>query len=174
MSLTDNQNAANFWPNAKQCTKKIPDSEQGNINATLQECTINKRKVNTVLKVSWFGNIALEQCSTCCMRWYLTINDQECANPGPIDGAVQQTLRLSGDSIFDLRRPAAISGICYGSGADSDTFSAGINTVKLLVGPCAGTNETFTVSTGYNSISRFIIEEIATPSSNCEDPVIYN
>ena len=127
-----------------------------------------------MLKVSWFGNIALEQCPTCCMRWYITIDDTECRNPGPIDGAVHQTLGIPEDRVFDLRRPAAISGICYGPRNDSDTFTASMHNVKLLVGPCEGTNVTHTVSTGYNSISRFIIEEIAQPASDCQEAVIYN
>lgn len=173
---TYNQNAVTFWPNVKQCTRTIPVDEQRNINKTLQDCTINKRKPETVLKVSWFGNIALEQCSTCCMRWYITIDDTECRNPGPVDAAVQQALGIPEDRVFDLRRPAAISGICYGPRNDSDTtFTAATHNVKLLVGPCEGTNAvTYTVSTGYNSISRFIIEEIAEPASDCQEAVIHN
>ena len=172
-SLADNKNAVNFWPNTQQCTRAIPETEQGNKEVSLQNCTINKQKANTVLKVSWYGNIALEQCSTCCMRWYITIDDKECVSPGPIDAAVQQTLGLTGNSIFDVRRPVAISGICYGPRNDTDSgFNASPHSVKLLVGPCAGTNQTFPVSTGYNSISRFIIDEIAKPTPDCEDAVI--
>ena len=173
LPFADNQNAVSFWPNVQQCTRAIPENEQGNINQALQDCTINKRKADTVLKVSWFGNIALEQCSTCCMRWYITIDDTECRNPGPVDGAVQQTLGIPEARVFDLRRPAAISGICYGPRYDT-TFTAGMHNVKLLVGPCEGTNVTHPVSTGYNSISRFIIEEIAKPASDCQEALIHN
>ena len=47
-------------------------------------------------RVTWDGNIAVENCSDCCMRWYITINDSECTDPGPIDAAIRQDLLESG------------------------------------------------------------------------------
>ena len=133
---------------------------------------INKEEDYTVLKASWYGNIALEGCAECCMRWYLTIDGQECTNPEVIDGAIKQDLQIS--QPFLSRRPAAISGICYGpnEAGDNARFPTGAHTVDLFVGPCDGSNETFSVFTGYNSNNRFILEEIPPPNADCVEGVI--
>ena len=171
-TFADNQNAVNFWPSITECPMTISPENRGKINTSLHSCSFQKRQATTVVKVSWYGNVAVEQCSSCCMRWYITVNGQECANPGVIDGAVQRSLGTR-TTPFALRRPSAISGICYGPTGDANSrFGVGTNTVNLVVGPCPGSNDTFPVSTGYNSNSRFIIEEIAPPASHCQDSVV--
>ena len=107
------------------------------------------------------------------MRWFLTIDGQECSNPEVIDAAIKQDLSPRTQP-FDTRRPAAVSGICYGpDGNNVNTpFIAGKHNVQLFVGPCDGTNATSPVMTGYNSLSRFILEEVPAPSSDCVEGII--
>ena len=109
------------------------------------------------------------------MRWYITIDGEECANPGPVDGAlVQNTVGTA----YDLGRPASIVGICRGI-AGEELLEAGEHSVEVLVGPCRVTDEgsvaavpeRAATTTGYNSVSRFIVEEIPD-STECEDAYI--
>ena len=170
--MTVNAAARNFWPNVKQCQMNIPDNLQTQTGSSLMSCTLNKKKPETVIKASWYGNIALEQCEDCCMRWYLTINGTECQTPEPIDGAIMQDLRGSRLlDIFDIRRPAAISGICYGP-SEGSQWGPGDLKVDLFVDVYPGTNSTFDVITGYNSKSTFIIEEIPPPADDCDEAII--
>ena len=50
-------------------------------------------------RVAWDGNIAVEGCSDCCMRWYISINGSECEDPGPIDAAIRADLLESGSEL---------------------------------------------------------------------------
>lgn len=140
----------------------------------LQSCTISKQSADSALRVAWDGNIALNDCNQCCMRWFITIDGQECANPGPVDGAlVQNTVGAA----YDLGRPASIVGICRGITTDEGLLEAGEHSVELLVGPCRVTDEGLAVdvperaatTTGYNSVSRIIVEEIPD-STECPEP----
>lgn len=123
-------------------------------------CSFNKLQSNSSIRVTWNGNLAVENCTRCCMRWYVTINGVECMAPGPVDAAIKQDLTAARLSVpFELHRPASISGICSGIAPDR-TFNSGEYTVGLVAGICDGYSQTFDVLTGYNSVSRFIIEEI--------------
>ena len=129
------------------------------------DCTFTKKRNDTVLKISWEGNIALEGCKFCCMRWYITVDGEECGDPGTIDAAIHQDLGPLTDQ-FDLRRPASVVGICRGL-PSSPFFPVGNYTIGLVVGECANFQETYNVLTGYNSVSRFIIEEIPDQDPLC-------
>lgn len=100
----------------------------------------------------------------CSLIRYLTIDDQECSSPLPIDAAVHQNLQFVPQ--FDMRRPATISGLCAGPSADQ-TFASGEHTVKLFVDRCNSFDEEFQVITGYQSVSRFILEEVVAEKSSC-------
>ena len=50
----------------------------------LQMCTLNKGRNDTWVRVSWNGNMRITRCTSCCMRWYFTINGEECADPGKL------------------------------------------------------------------------------------------
>ena len=130
------------------------------------ECTFTKQSNDTVLKVAWDGNIALEGCITCCMRWFITIDDEECADPGPIDAAIFQDLSGPQSVQFDLRRPGTVAGICRGG--EGGWLSPGEHTIGLSVGQCETLLPvTYNVLTGYNSVSRFIIEEVPDQAPDC-------
>ena len=135
-------------------------------------CPFKKQRGDSVLKLSWYGNIALRDCLTCCMRWRLTINGSECADPGPIDGAIYQT--LTGRVDVEYYRPASIAGVCRGiteegeEGAGLVLLPAGDYVVGIEVGQCDTFLEDFPVVTGHNSASRFIVEEVPDTTSRCQ------
>ena len=131
------------------------------------DCSFNKQRNDTVLKIAWDGNKALEGCTECCMRWFLTINDDECVDPGPIDASINQDLTSRPPVQFDTRRPGTITGICRGT-TDGERLAAGMYNIGLSVGECPTFDETYSVLTGYNSVSRFIIEEIPEEDPDCQ------
>ena len=104
--------------------------------------------------------MALEGCSDCCMRWYITINGEECVDPGPIDAAIRQDLAIGFLTVqFDLRRPGTVAGICRGT-TEGNLMPSGTYTIGLTVSNCEAFVGSFDTLTGYNSVSRFIIEEL--------------
>lgn len=112
------------------------------------------------------------------MRWFLTVNGEECSDPGPIDAALVQDLtEIRFPPNYDLFRPASIVGICRGYGGSN--LSPGDYTVELMVGPCVAAEGDATAvpvpadtMTGYNSVSRIIIEEIPDSPSFCERAIV--
>ena len=137
-------------------------------------CFFVKQKNSTVLKVSWDGNIGLLDCFSCCMRWFLTVNGEECSNPGPIDASLVYQLNPTVNSI-NLVRPASIVGICREFGGKA--LSKGAYGVALMVKPCQENQDLplevpnpSDARTGYNSVSRFIVEEIPeSETDNCKN-----
>lgn len=142
-----------------------------NSDDPIQTCSFSKRSADTALRVAWDGNIALSSCNDCCMRWFLTVNGEECSDPGPIDIALSQS--LPGDASYDLTRPASIVGIC--NGYSNSTMLPGDYTVELRVAACEVTDENNPAAvpeagntiTGQNSVSRFVIEEIPKSGEEC-------
>lgn len=137
----------------------------------MQTCSFNKQDDDTVLRVAWDGNIALDECSQCCMRWFLTIDGEECSDPATIDAALSQNL----DGVVNvLQRPASIVGICRAAETMGE-LSEGEHVVGLRVGACISTDDGLTVpppsgaSTGFYSVSRFIVEEIPDSRRDCTD-----
>jgi len=65
-----------------------------------------------------------------------------------------------------MRRPATLSGYCAGPGANQ-TFTSGDHTVALFVDRCDGFDDDYQVITGYQSVSRFILEEVVAESNSC-------
>ena len=83
------------------------------------------------------------------MRWFLTFDGVECKDPAAIDAIVYQGIDLN------IVRPANIEGYCTG-------IAKGLVRVGLHVGQCHG----FGISnayTGWNSVSKIIIEESEPP-----------
>ena len=171
-----------FYPSWTQCATENPlnkltnASDDAALNETIQSCSYEKLNTDTVLKVSWDGSAALINCTLCCMRWYLTIDNMECSDPGPIDAAYVQDLSdtvISAEN--NLHRPTTVAGICNQAGGAP--LEAGDRLVELHVGLCQDTQGTGTVPepsstiTGYNSVSRIVIEEIpAIPDSESACP----
>lgn len=55
----------------------------------LQECQYYKQLDYTWLRVTWIGNMRITRCEGCCMRWFFTINGEECADPGMYNSTLQ-------------------------------------------------------------------------------------
>lgn len=164
-SLAAPPDDGSYYPNWAQCVTESP-LNSNLTNETVMECTFSKQSNDTVLRVAWEGNVAVEDCTACCMRWFITINDEECADPGPVDAAIWQDLTTGPlAQPFDLRRPGTVAGICRGG--EAGWLSPGEHTIGLSVGQCDGL-ESFSVLTGYNSVSRFIIEEIPDQAPDCQ------
>ncbi|XP_071490016.1 collagen triple helix repeat-containing protein 1-like [Diadema antillarum] len=137
--------------NWRQCTY---DWASGSDNGAVYSCSFTKNSATSSLYVAFSGCTRLYGCHGCCCRWYFTFNGAECSNPQVIDG----TVYMAHYSSADLHRHRTISGIC-------DGLAAGDITVAFNVGACSGYGY-FDCYTGWNSISRIIIEELpASPYS---------
>ncbi len=76
------------WTNCGPIT--VPDgSIQGPINSTA--CTVAKKTANSFVRVTFNGNIRVTDCHDCCMRWYVSLNGEECVDPAPIEAVVYST-----------------------------------------------------------------------------------
>ena len=90
----------------------------------------------------------------CCNRWYFTFNGAECSSPAAIDGVF---LVYQGTSWKkNPHRPRHIEGIC-------EKLHKGTVRVGFWVGKCAGGYKTGDAYTGWNSVSKIYIEEVAPP-----------
>ena len=87
--------------------------------------------------------------SGCCRRWFITINGKECSSPAPIDTLIYAN-RVAN---LNLHRPGTLDGFC-------NNIPKGRVTVGLSVGKCNGYSKSADAYTCWNSVCRFIIEEI--------------
>lgn len=130
--------------NWKQCVWRSADGRDVGL---VKDCTFDKTSDDTALRVVYQGNIHLTGCSSCCKRWFITFNGAECKGPLPIDAVVWISNKNSND-----HRPGAIEGYCVN-----------IHKGKVRVGINIGNCPTYGNSdgyTGWNSVSRLIIEEV--------------
>ena len=173
-------NVQGFYPRWRQCATEgalntfINISDPNFVNETIQTCSYIKRSENTSLKISWDGNVAVIGCQRCCMRWYITIDGEECLNPGPIDVALVQDL-TGFPYTYDLFRPASVFGICHPGRVQLGT---GEHIVELHVDYCEDVsgmtippNPSDTI-TGLNSVSRIVIEEIPQERGSCPSMLV--
>ena len=116
----------------------------------LQDCQFTKIKDDTALRVVYQGNVYVGGCANCCKRWFITFNGAECSGPLPIDAVL-----WIGNKDEDNHRPGFIEGYC-------NNIHKGKIRVGINIGNCAGYGNS-NGYTGWNSVSRLIIEEV--PSS---------
>ena len=113
----------------------------------LQDCQFTKTKDDTALRVVYLGNLYLGGCGSCCKRWFITFNGAECSGPLPIDAVLW--IRNKDE---DNHRPGFIEGYC-------NNIHKGKIRVGINIGNCGGYGNS-DGSTGWNSVSRLIIEEV--------------
>ncbi|XP_066266625.1 collagen triple helix repeat-containing protein 1-like, partial [Branchiostoma lanceolatum] len=120
------------------------DADSGKI----VDCQFNKVSSTTALRLTWNGDLryTVTGSSAGCMRWFFTVNGEECGNPAPIDGVVYTPG-------VNIHRVSTIDGLCY-------NLPAGPLTVALNVGTCADGTNGGNAFTGWNSFSRMILEEL--------------
>ena len=146
-----------YFPYYSHCAfNSINDGvDDGAVNRST--CRLEKRSNDTILRLTFNGNMRVTGCSDCCARWYLTVDGYECTMP--IEGVIYTR---SGSTI-NIHRAAQISGLCNGTTSNPAGITSGAHIVRVNVGKCMGFNDTFNAYTGFSTISTLTIEEL--PSS---------
>lgn len=86
----------------------------------------------------------------CCRRWFITINGKECLSPAPIDALIY----VGRINNLNIHRPSTLDGFC-------NNIPKGNVTVGLSIGNCKNWSyDEGDAISGWNSVSRLIIEEI--------------
>ncbi|XP_067393454.1 collagen triple helix repeat-containing protein 1 [Emydura macquarii macquarii] len=143
--------AESWTPNFKQCSWSALN--YGIDLGKIAECTFTKMRSNSALRVLFSGSLRLKCKNACCQRWYFTFNGAECSGPLPIEAIIyldQGSPELN--STINIHRTSSVEGLCEG-------ISAGLVDVAIWVGTCADYPRG-DASTGWNSVSRIIIEEL--------------
>ena len=121
----------------------------------LQECSFNKLASDTSLKVSFQGNMRVLG-STRCSRWYFKFNRNECSGPMTIEARVYNDWS-SGNTNIEQLHHRSFEGYC-------ENIPQGAVRVELWVGQC-GSRTLSDAYTGWESVSRILIEEVSRPQS---------
>ncbi|XP_030337796.1 collagen triple helix repeat-containing protein 1 [Strigops habroptila] len=140
-----------WTPNFKQCSWSALN--YGIDLGKIAECTFTKMRSNSALRVLFSGSLRLKCKSACCQRWYFTFNGAECAGPLPIEAIIyldQGSPELN--STINIHRTSSVEGLCEG-------INAGLVDIAIWVGTCSDYPRG-DASTGWNSVSRIIIEEL--------------
>ena len=119
-----------------------------------QECAFNKFKSGSALKVSFHGNMRVSG-DTKCNRWYFKFNGNECSGPMTIDAAVYNNWTSGNHNLLHHR---SFEGYC-------ENIPQGAVRVELWVGKCSGGHAVGDAYTGWQSVSRLMIEEVSRPQS---------
>ncbi|XP_071594271.1 collagen triple helix repeat-containing protein 1 [Heliangelus exortis] len=140
-----------WTPNFKQCSWSALN--YGIDLGKIAECTFTKMRSNSALRVLFSGSLRLKCKNACCQRWYFTFNGAECSGPLPIEAIIyldQGSPELN--STINIHRTSSVEGLCEG-------ISAGLVDIAIWVGTCSDYPRG-DASTGWNSVSRIIIEEL--------------
>ena len=122
-----------------------------------QDCSFNKLQSNTSIRVSFQGNMAVTGSSAKCNRWFFKFNGNECSGPMTIDAAVYNDWPSSAGNPR-LYHHRSFEGYC-------ENIPQGTVTVELWVGWCLNGGNLGDAYTGWQSVSRIMIEEVSTPQS---------
>ena len=88
-----------------------------------------------------------------CSRWYFTFDGAECTKPATIEGIVYVQ-----STTVDPHRPRHIEGYC-------NQVPKGHMRVGFWIGKCDSYSRPGDGDTGYNSMSRIVIEEVPPPQT---------
>ena len=88
------------------------------------------------------------------MRWFVTVNGEECSDPAPIDAVIYT---VNGTDI-NVHRGSTIVGVC--EGVESGRVGVGMVEVKLNLGRCPGFRRTYDSFTSLQSLFAIEIEEL--------------
>ena len=121
----------------------------------LQDCSFNKLKSDTTIKVSFQGVMRVIG-SNKCNRWFFKFNGNECSGPMPIEAVVLNIWPSSAGN-SNLHHNRSFKGYC-------ENISQGTVRVELWVGSCPG-RTLGDAYNGWNSVSRIMIEEVSRPQS---------
>ena len=118
-----------------------------------QDCAFNKLQSNSALRVSFQGNMRVYG-DVKCNRWYFKFNGNECSGPMTIEAIVYNNWSSGNHFLFHHQ---SFEGYC-------ENIPQGAVRVELWAGKCSG----YTLGdayTGWNSVSRIMIEEVSRPQS---------
>ena len=124
-------------------------------NVFIQDCSFNKLQSVTALKVSFQGVMRVYGSGTKCSRWYFKFNGNECSGPMTIEALVYNAWPSGSPNLLHHR---SFEGYC-------ENIPRGELRVELWVGQCPSGHTLGDASTGWSSVSRIIIEEVARPQS---------
>ncbi|XP_066928940.1 collagen triple helix repeat-containing protein 1-like [Clytia hemisphaerica] len=117
----------------------------------IKECAFVKKFTSTYLRISVSSNGRVYGCTRCCKRWFVTLDNKECA-PGPIDYAHFQRDASNNDiGNFLLKGQCRIP--------KTGSVKIGFN-----IGNCVGYGDSDGF-TGYKQLTRITIEEVAPPQA---------
>ena len=119
-----------------------------------QDCSFNKLQSNSALRVSFQGALHLYSHLK-CSRWYFKFNGNECSGPMTIEAIVYSS--WPSGRTPDLQYHRSFEGYC-------ENIPQGAVRVELWVGKCIG-EPLGDAHTGWNSVSRIMIEEVSRPQS---------
>ncbi|XP_078146343.1 collagen triple helix repeat-containing protein 1a [Centroberyx gerrardi] len=138
-------------PNYKQCAWN--SLNYGIDLGKIADCTFTKRRSDSALRVLFSGSLRLKCKSACCQRWYFTFNGAECAGPLPVESIIYLDQgSAESNSTINIHRTSTVEGLCEG-------IPSGLVDVAVWVGTCADYPRG-DASTGWNSVSRIVIEEL--------------
>ncbi|XP_028410668.1 collagen triple helix repeat-containing protein 1-like [Dendronephthya gigantea] len=133
--------------NWKQCTWRAGD---GKDHGLIRDCTFVKKRDDSYLRVFYAGNLRIYNCNNCCKRWFFKFNGAECNVP--IEGVYYMWKGLKSQNIHRHRH---IEGYC-------GRIRKGHVRVGFWVGNCRSYANADAYS-GWNSVSRIVIEEVPPP-----------
>lgn len=117
-----------------------------------QDCSFNKLKADTALKVSYQGNVKMYGDQK-CIRLYFKFNGNECSGPMTIEAGIYSDW----PSVPNLHHHRSFEGYC-------ENIPKGTVRVELWVGQCRG-HSLGDAYTGWIFVSRIMIEEVSRPQS---------
>ena len=122
---------------------------------SFQDCAFHKLSSKTALKVEYNGDFRIGYCLDCCKRWYFTFNGVECRHPLAIDG-LMYIHQNHGKKDSNIHKTTQIGGYC-------ERIPKGTVRVGINVGDCVGKKAGSDAYTGWNSVTRIMIEEVPPP-----------
>ena len=142
-------NISNLCMQLFLCTLYQNKNIFGDFYILFQECSFNKLHDNTALKVSYQGNVRVYSNAK-CNRWYFKFNGNECNGPLSIESVVYNYWP---GGLSSNHRNHFFEGYC-------ENLARGTVSVELWVGKCSGYSTQGNAYTGWNSVSRIMIEEV--------------
>ena len=118
-----------------------------------QGCAFNKLQSNSALRVSFQGNMRVRGHNK-CNRWYFKFNGNECSGPVTIEAVVYNLPSWNPNLVHHQ----SFEGYC-------ENIPQGAVRVELWVGCCRGRWEPGSSYTGWQSVSRIMIEEVSRSQS---------
>ncbi|XP_066920066.1 collagen triple helix repeat-containing protein 1-like [Clytia hemisphaerica] len=118
----------------------------------VRECSFKKKYATTYLRISVSSNGRVYGCSGCCKRWFVTIDNKECA-PAPIDFSHYRADAKTDDDVGQF----LLKGNCR-------IPKTGSVKIGFHIGNCHGIGDADGY-TGYKQVTRIMIEEIAPPQA---------